>query len=233
MGSLLGLGIAWAGLRVLIKMAPKGLPRINEIGIDLPVLLFTLGVALLASLLFGCIPIFKYAGSRLNTGLREGGRSLSQSREQHRARSVLVVVQVALALVLLICSGLMARTFVALTRVQPGFNDPEEIQTFALYIPKAEVGDEEKVTRMYEEILNKVSAVPGISSVAISNGVPLNGNSSIDPIFSEDKTYRPGELPPIRRFKLDYSGHCSTPWARRWWPDATSHGRTSITKCRL
>ncbi len=201
MGSLLGLGIAWAGLRVLIKMAPKGLPRINEIGIDLPVLLFTLGVALLASLLFGCIPIFKYAGSRLNTGLREGGRSLSQSREQHRARSVLVVVQVALALVLLICSGLMARTFVALTRVQPGFSDPKEIQTFSLYIPKAEVGDEEKVTRMYEEILNKVSAVPGISSVAISNGVPLNGNSSNDPIFSEDKTYRPGELPPIRRFR--------------------------------
>jgi putative ABC transport system permease protein len=200
-GSLLGLGIAWAALRVLIKMAPKGLPRINEIGVDLTVLLFTLGVALLASLLFGCIPIFKYAGSRLNTGLREGGRSLSQSRDQHRARSVLVVVQVALALVLLICSGLMARTFVALTRVQPGFSDPKTIQTFSLSIPKAEVGDEEKVVRMYDAILQKVNAIPGISSAAISTGAPLNGNSSNDPIFAEDKTYRPGELPAIRRFR--------------------------------
>src|SRR6266849_685287 len=200
-GSLLGLGIAWAALRVLIKLAPKGLPRINEIGLDLPVLLFTLGIALLASLLFGCIPIFKYAGTRLNTGLREGGRSLSQSRDQHRARSVLVVVQVALALVLLICSGLMARTFVALTKVQPGFNDPQTIQTFSLSIPKTEVGDDEKVARMYDEILQKVSAVPGVSSAAISTGVPLDGNNSNDPVFAEDKTYRPGELASIRRFK--------------------------------
>jgi len=201
MGSLLGLGIAWGALRLLVKLAPKGLPRINEIGLDLPVLFFTLGIALLASLLFGCIPIFKYAGTRLNTGLREGGRALSQSRDQHRARSVLVVVQVALALVLLICSGLMARTFLALTKVQPGFSDPRTIQTFSLGIPKAEVGDDEKVARMYDEILQKVSAVPGISTAAISTGVPLDGNNSNDPLYAEDKTYRPGELSTIRRFK--------------------------------
>jgi len=201
MGSLLGLGIAWGALRLLVRLAPKGLPRINEIGLDLPVLFFTLGIALLASLLFGCIPIFKYAGTRLNTGLREGGRALSQSRDQHRARSVLVVVQVALALVLLICSGLMARTFLALTKVQPGFSDPRTIQTFSLGIPKAEVGDDEKVARMYDEILQKLSAVPGVSAAATSTGVPLDGNNSNDPLYAEDKTYRPGELSTIRRFK--------------------------------
>ena len=124
LGSLLGLGMAYGVLRVLVAMAPRGLPRVNEIGIDGTVLLFTLGLAILASLLFGSIPIFKYAGARLATGLREGARGASQSRDQHRARSVLVVVQVGLALVLLICSGLMARTFVALTKVQPGFTDP-------------------------------------------------------------------------------------------------------------
>jgi predicted permease len=201
MGSLLGLGIAWGALRLLVKLAPKGLPRINEIGLDLPVLFFTLGIALLASLLFGCIPIFKYAGTRLNTGLREGGRALSQSRDQHRARSVLVVVQVALALVLLICSGLMARTFRALTKVQPGFSDPATIQTFSLSIPKTEVTDDEKVARMYDEILQKLSAVPGVSAAATSTGVPLDGNNSNDPLYAEDKTYRPGELSTIRRFK--------------------------------
>ena len=123
-GSVLGLGLAYAALRILVKMAPSGLPRINDIGIDGPVLLFTVAVALLASLLFGCIPIFKYSGARLSTGIREGGRANSQSREQHRTRNGLVVVQVALALVLLVCSGLMIRTFRALTLVQPGSPRP-------------------------------------------------------------------------------------------------------------
>src|SRR2546426_4779577 len=107
LGSLLGVGLAWGALRGLVVMAPDGLPRIHEIGIDGPVLLFTVAISVFTGLLFGAIPVFKYAGVQLSTGIREGGRALSQSREQHRARSVLVVVQVALALVLLICSGLM------------------------------------------------------------------------------------------------------------------------------
>ena len=132
-GSVLG-----CGARVLaVPGAGRGcapernLPRIHEIGIDGPVLLFTLGLSLLATLLVGSIPIFKQAGWQVNTGLREGGRGLSAGRQQHRARNVLVVVQVALALVLLICSGLMVRTFIALTHVQPGFRSPAELQTSA------------------------------------------------------------------------------------------------------
>ena len=124
LGSAIGLGLAFAALRALVAMAPSGIPRINEIGIDGPVLLFTFAIAILASILFGSIPIFKYAGVRLSTGIRQGGRANSQSREQHRARSVLVVVQVALALVLLICSGLMIRTFRAITHVDPAFDSP-------------------------------------------------------------------------------------------------------------
>jgi len=111
LSSLLGLGLAWGALRALVLIAPDGLPRVHDIGIDGPVLLFTVAISIFTSLLFGAIPVFKYAGAQLSTGIREGGRALSQSREQHRARSVLVVVQVALALVLLICSGLMIRTF--------------------------------------------------------------------------------------------------------------------------
>ena len=124
-----------------------------------------LAIALFSSLLFASIPIFKYAGSRLNTGLREGGRALSQSREQHRARNILVVVQVALALVLLICSGLMIRTFRALMRVPPGFTAPDSVQTFRYYIPEAEVPDTqaERVVRMDQEVVNKLAAIPGVS----------------------------------------------------------------------
>jgi predicted lysophospholipase L1 biosynthesis ABC-type transport system permease subunit len=139
LGSAIGLGIAFVGLRVLVSVAPEGLPRIHEIGIDGPVLLFTLLVSFVASALFACIPILKYAGVRLSTGIREGGRALSQSREQHRARNALVVVQVALALVLLICSGLMIRTFRALTKVVPGFTAPAQVQTFRVSIPETHV----------------------------------------------------------------------------------------------
>jgi predicted permease len=210
LGSLLGLGIAYGALRVLVAMAPRGLPRVNDIGIDGTVLLFTLGLAILASLLFGSIPIFKYASARLATGLREGARGMSQSREQHRARNVLVVVQVGLALVLLICSGLMTRTFIALTKVQPGFSTPEEVQTFSIALPKSEVAKDEDVPRKFEEILRKIEAVPGISSVALSSSIPLDGNGSFDPVFAEDHTYRPGELAPMRRFKFVSPGFLKT-----------------------
>jgi predicted permease len=202
LGSLLGLGIAYGALRLLVTMAPRGLPRVNEIGMDGTVLLFTLVLAILTSLLFGAIPIFKYAGARVATGLREGARGASQSREQHRTRNTLVVFQVALALVLLICSGLMMRTFVALTHVQPGFSSPETIQAFDLSIPKAELPDDANVTRRFEEILRKVAAVPGVTSVGLSTSIPLDGNTSFDPIFAEDKTYRPGEIGALRRFKF-------------------------------
>jgi predicted permease len=201
LGSVLGLGLAYGALRALIAMAPAGLPRLAEIGIDAPVLLFTLGVAILASLLFGAVPIFKYANAQLGTGLREGGRSLSQSREQHRARSVLVIVQVALALVLMVCSGLMIRTFRALTRVQPGFTAPAEVQTFRLFIPEAEVKDNTQVVRTEQEIAQKIAGLPGVASVGLSTALPMDGNGSFDPVFAEDHTYAEGQLPPIQRFE--------------------------------
>jgi predicted permease len=210
LSSLLGLGLAWGALRALVVLAPDGLPRIHDIGIDGPVLLFTAAITVFTSLLFGAIPVFKYAGAQLSTGIREGGRSLSQSREQHRARSVLVVVQVALALVLLICSGLMIRTFRAMTKVDPGFSRAAELQTFRISIPEAQIKDPEPVIRMEEEILHKVEAVPGVSSVAVSTAIPMDENGWHDPIFVEGRTYADGELPPLRAFKFVSPGFLAT-----------------------
>jgi predicted permease len=197
-------------LRVLVVIAPAGLPRIHDIGIDGPVLLFTAAISILTSLLFGAIPVFKYAGAQLSTGIREGGRALSQSREQHRARSVLVVVQVSLALVLLICSGLMIRTFRAMTKVDPGFSRAAELQTFRISIPEAQIKDPEPVIRVEEQILHKVEAVPGISSVAVSTAIPMDENGWHDPIFVEGRTYADGELPPLRAFKFVSPGFLNT-----------------------
>src|SRR5271168_3674085 len=208
--SLLGLGLAWISLRALIALAPTGIPRIHEIGIDATVLLFTFAIALFASILFGVAPVFKYAGVRLNTGIREGGRALSQSREQHRVRNVLVVVQVALALVLLICSGLMIRTFRALSHVNPGFDAFTSVQSFRIYIPESDVKEPERVLRMDDEIRQKLQALPGVSSVAISSVIPMDGNDSNDIVYAQDHNYREGELPKLRRFQFISPGFFST-----------------------
>jgi predicted permease len=209
-GGALGLALAYAAIKALMAMAPAGLPRLNEIGIDTTVLLFTFAVSLLAGLLFGCIPVFKYAGARLGTGLREGGRTLSQSRERHRARSTLVVVQVALALVLLVSSGLMIRTFRAMIRVQPGFVHPAEVQTLRISIPEAEVKDQEQVFRMQQELLRRIAAIPGVTSTSLATKIPMDDNSSYDPIFTENRTYVEGQLPPIRRFHYISPGFFGT-----------------------
>ncbi|HKV23038.1 MAG TPA: ABC transporter permease [Candidatus Acidoferrum sp.] len=211
LGSLLGLLLAYAGLRALVSLAPSGIPRISEIGIDGPVLLFTLVVSLVASILFGSIPILKYAGIRLSTGIRQGGRANSQTREQHRVRNVLVVVQVALALVLLVCSGLMIRTFRAITRVNPGFNHAEadHIQTFRIYVPEEQVKDDTQLVHMYQQMLDKVAALPGVSAVSLTTSVPMSGSSSNDLLYAQDHNYQEGEIPPIRRFMFVTPGSFS------------------------
>ncbi|HUH62367.1 MAG TPA: ABC transporter permease, partial [Terracidiphilus sp.] len=134
LGSVLGLALAWGSLRLLVALGPDGLPRLHDIGIDWNVLIFTLAVALFCSLLFGSIPALRYAGARAGTGLRES-RTTSQGRERHRTRNALVVIQVSLAFVLLICSGLMIRTFRALIHVDAGYDTSARIQTVRLGIP--------------------------------------------------------------------------------------------------
>jgi predicted permease len=173
LGGALGLVFAELALRVLLAMAPAGLPRLNEIGLDGPVLLFTFAVSVLTGLSVGSIPILKFSGTRLGTGLREGGRSLSPSRDRHRARNSLVVAQVSLALVLMIASGLMIRSFRAMTHVEPGFSGPAEVQTFHVMIPDAEIPDPEHVIRTEEAMLRNLAAVPGVSSAGISTSIPM------------------------------------------------------------
>jgi len=212
LGALIGLALAYGALRILVAVAPTGLPRIHEIGINLPVLLFTLALALLTSVLIGLIPVFKYAGENSASGLREGGRALSQSRERHRARQTLVVVQVALALVLLICSGLMIRTFRAMMQVSPGFTSPDTLQTFRFYIPETQIPDTQadRVVHMDQAIQDKLAAIPGVSSVSFSTSAPMDGSNNNDVLFAQDHVYSEGELPPIRRFKSVAPGSFAT-----------------------
>jgi predicted permease len=209
LGGLLGLGLAYGGIRVLITMAPPGLPRLNEIGIDGRVVLFALAASFLSSLLFGSLPAFKYTGVSA-IGLRDSGRSMTESLKWHHSRRLLVIVQVALALVLLVSSGLMIRTFVALTRVNPGFVAPSQVQTFRVAIPDTQVKEPERVVRIQEEISHKLEAIPSVSSVGISRNLPMDGSGWVESTYLKDRTYAPGELAPRRRLGFFAPGFLKT-----------------------
>lgn len=201
-GGVAGLGLAYGALRLLVNIGPANLPRLSEINIDGWVLLFTLVVSLAAGLLFGAIPVWKYAGRNLSGALHGGSRTSSQSRERHRARSVLVVVQVALALVLLVSSGLMIRSFQALRNIHPGFTHPERVETLRISIPEAQVKDDTAVVRMEHEILQALASIPGVESAALSSTIPLNGSGWRDPVYPEGRAYREGQMPPLRRYRF-------------------------------
>src|SRR3984893_882128 len=208
LGSIFGLALACAALRFLVPLAPSGLPRIGDIGVHLPVLHFTLGITLFTTLLFGLIPVLKHAGVR--AGVPEGGRTLGVNRERHRARNLLVTMQVALALVLLICSGLMIRTFRVLLHINPGFARPTELQTFRISIPDSDVPDDIGVARIEQQIQDKLAAIPGVSSVGFSSAVPMDGDSVFDNVFAADPAYAQGALPPLRHLLFVSPGYLRT-----------------------
>jgi predicted permease len=209
-GGIAGLGVAYAALRVLLAVAPATLPRLDEITIDGPVLAFTFVISVVAGLLFGSIPVIKYVGPDIVGALRSGGRTASHSRERHRARNALVVVQVALALVLLVGSGLMIRTFQALRRVDPGFSHPAELQTLRVGIPRTQVGDLTEVVRTQQAILEKLAAIPGVASAGAASYVPMTGNFWNDPIFAEDHPQTESQIPPLRKYRFISPGLLKT-----------------------
>jgi len=200
MGGGLGVGFAAAVVQLVLKMAPARLPRFDQIAVDGTALAFTFAVSLAAGLAFGVIPIWKYGGFRVGDALRAGGRNASSGRERNLARNTLTVVQVALALVLLVGSGLMVRTFQSMRRVDPGFRDPDTLQTLRISIPgNASLTDAARL-QMQQNLANRLSGIPGVTSVSMTDGLPMTGFSSQDPIFASDHTYAANQIPPLRRF---------------------------------
>jgi predicted permease len=209
LGGALGIGLARAGLALLVWFAPSGLPRLNEIAINAVVLLFTAVLSIVAALLFGLIPMLRF-GEPSVAALKEGGRSASEGPARHRARNALVVAEIALALVLLVISGLMFRSFQALRAVDPGFRDPAEVQTFRIAVPEAVAADPDQTVRIYQQISEAVARVPGVGSVGLASAITMDGYDSNDPIFVEGQEPKGGSMPPIRRFKWIGPGYVET-----------------------
>ena len=214
LGGALGIGLAYAGLRFLVSVGPATIPRLAEISIDPLVLAFALAMSLLSAVIFGLLPILRYAGPKgaqaLQGAARGDSRTLSQGRAYHRSQNTLVFVQVALAVVLLVSAGLMIRSFVALRSVEPGFVEPDRIQTLRISIPDGRVAEPGRVARMQQDILTEIAKISGVTSAAFATALPMEmeyENNMV--VTAADKTYAEG-IPTLRRSKSVAPGFFQT-----------------------
>jgi len=171
-GGVLGFALAWAALQLLVAFGAASLPRLEEVRLDMITIAFTIVLTLLAAVVFGVIPVLRLAP--VAPTLHENGRSQSPTRGSHRARQFLMGAQVALALVLLVTSGLMVRSFQKLRAVDPGFN-PTSALTFSIGLPQTKYQTRQAAADVHTDILDRLSALPGISNASATTCLPLAG----------------------------------------------------------
>ncbi|AGY60600.1 ABC transporter permease [Gloeobacter kilaueensis] len=195
LGALLGLGFALLGLKMLVATIPRSLPRIDQIALDGPVLVFTLAVAVLSAVLFGLAPALQVSKTDFNEALKDGGRGATSSRERNRVRDLLVVSEVALALMLLVSAALLTQSFLNLQNVKPGFR-PEQVVTATLSLPLARYPEERQQITFFDRLIERVQTLPGVESVSVVNTLPLGGSDSSVTLLVEGQSRpKPGQEP--------------------------------------
>jgi putative ABC transport system permease protein len=210
LAGIAGLGLADAGIRAFVSLGPQELPRLANIVIDPPVLAVTLAVTLLSGLFFGLFPVLRYTNPNLVTALKEGGRGTEGGTVRSRARNGLVIAQVALALVLIVGSGLMIRSFTAMRLVYPGFDRPGEVLTVRVAIPSAEVPDVVAAAGTHEQILRRIRQLPGVTAAAFSSSLTMDGWDSNTGMYVDGFPLAADAAPPSRRLKWTSPGYFET-----------------------
>ncbi|MAG71238.1 MAG: ABC transporter permease [Vicinamibacterales bacterium] len=210
LGGAVGVGLAQAGLRLLVAMAPVELPRLDAVSIDPGALTFTLAISLFSGVIFGLLPVVRCGRLDLVGALKEGGRGGGAGRERHLARNALVVGQVALALVLVVGAGLMVRTFQAIQRSNPGFQDAAEVLILNVTVSGVGMEDPGAAVRRHELIARRLAETTGVTSVGLSSSVTMDRSGGYDPVFVEDFPLLEGQIAPIRRFKWIGAGYFET-----------------------
>jgi putative ABC transport system permease protein len=202
-GGVLGVLVAFWGVDLLKAANPgeaaKYAPGWNRLGINFPVLAFTLAISLLSSLVFGLVPAWQASKPDLNDALKEGGRQTTTG--SHRLRSLLVISEIALSLVLLIGAGLLFRSFLALMKTNPGFN-PDGVLTMNLNLPLAKYKDKAQRAAFFSDLVQRVKALPGVRSAAAVNYVPLAGSNSSSDFLVEGLPEPPPGQENVGRYRV-------------------------------
>jgi len=195
LGGAAGLLLAFWGIRMLVRTLPASIPRADSIGLDWRVLLFTVVLSILTGILFGIAPALQAGDVHLRDTLQETGRGSGESFRRNRLRSVLVGSEFALAILLMIGAGLMIRTFSALRAIDPGFQ-PHHLLSAVVSVAGSEEAKPEKRAAFYQQMLQRVGALPGVESVSAINHVPLAGDTWGFPFEVEGRPLSaPGESP--------------------------------------
>ena len=203
-GGALGVALAWGGVQLLVTFGPATLPRLNEVRIDGVVLVFSIALSLVSAAAFGVIPLLRLAP--VATTLQEHGRGQTATRGSHRARQLLMGAQVALALILLIASGLMVRSFQKLRAIDPGF-DPSSTLTFAIGLPPAKYPSRQVATDAHLRILDRLSAIPGVSGASTSTCLPLTAFCWGNGLVVEGELFDPKRVRPFVAFRAVAGGY--------------------------
>ncbi|HYU34418.1 MAG TPA: ABC transporter permease [Thermoanaerobaculia bacterium] len=208
-GGALGLALAAAGVRVLVALRPEGIPRLDEIEVDGTVLAFTVALALLSGLLVGLFAAARYGRPNLVPALKEGGRGGTVGRERLHARNLLVILQVAFALILLVGAGLMVKSFWRLRHVEPGL-DPRGVLTLRLDLPEAKYTTMQARSQFVVQLLEKVRALPGVRSAGTISQLPIGGSGNNSGHVIEDFPIAEGAMPPILASRSVSPGYFET-----------------------
>lgn len=199
LGGAAGIVLAYGALQALVAIAPSNLPRLADISIDPAALGFAAAISLLSGLLFGSISILKHARPRLDA--LGGGAARGMTRERQRSQQLLVAAQMALALMLLVGAGLMIRSFQTLRNVDAGFTSPHTLQTFNIRIVPALAPEPEHLTRMQEDMLQRIASIPGVSSVAFATRMPMGIDRSSAALTAKGRP-DDGRTPPNHQVKV-------------------------------
>ena len=194
LGGMVGLGLAALGVQALLKLAETQIPRANEIGLDARVLAFTVGVSLLTGILFGLVPAWQVSKTNLAETLKEGGRS-SAHLARGWVRGTLVVLEMALALMLLIGAGLLIRSFWQLQKVSPGFV-PQNLLTMNLSLPANKYKEAPQRVQFYQQALQQIRALPGVQAAGATSVLPMSGNNSSGSFSIEGRQIPPNQSMP-------------------------------------
>jgi putative ABC transport system permease protein len=195
-GGFAGVVLANVGTSALVAVGPAGIPRLGEIEVSGAALVFTAVVSTLAALLFGVLPALGSSAAKAMGALRDGGRGTTFGRDRHRARDVLVTTQVALAFVLVIGCGLMARSFDALRSVDPGFA-ADNVLTFSVRPPLTKYQGAEAVAQFYDRLIERLAAIPGVERAGAVDALPLTGRGRSLGTVIEEFPPAEGQFPPV------------------------------------